>query len=119
MIAVDIGDCRLCLKIPTDRATLVPDRWRCVQAWDRRCDSRLRGSRKTLNYEDNETDEPTVPDIRGDDRFRPVLFDIWLSKRTTRGRPMTDFRLPGIAVDDPEAVHISTIIIRPATGRSA
>jgi hypothetical protein len=29
---------------------------------------------------------------------------------------MTDLRLPGIAVDDPEAVHISAMIILPATG---
>jgi hypothetical protein len=41
MMAVDIGDCRLCIEISTDRATLVPDRWRCVQAWDRRSDDRL------------------------------------------------------------------------------
>jgi hypothetical protein len=70
MMAVDIGDRRLCLEISTGRAILAPDRWRCAQAWNRRCDRRRRGYRKNLKYADNESDEPIVPDIRGNDRFR-------------------------------------------------
>jgi hypothetical protein len=69
MMAVDIGDCRLCLEIPTGRGIRVPGRWRCVQAWDRRHDDRRRAARDTLKYVDNETDAPTVPDIRADNRF--------------------------------------------------
>ena len=70
MMAVDIGDCRLCLAIPTGRRIPVPGRWRCVQARDRRHDDRQRAARDILKYVDNETDAPTVPDIRAVNRFR-------------------------------------------------
>jgi hypothetical protein len=67
MMTVDIGDYRLCLEIPTGRARIARDRWRCVQARNRRPAAWFL---KRLKYGDNETDEPTVPDIRVADRFR-------------------------------------------------
>ena len=70
MMTVDVGDCRFCLEIPTGRGIPIPGRWRCVQAWNRRHDSRLRAARNRLKYVDNETDAPTVPDIRAVNRFR-------------------------------------------------
>jgi hypothetical protein len=47
-----------------------------------------------------------------------ILFDIRLSEQGTRGRPMTDLRLPGFAVDKGEAVHIAALMVRSTAGRS-